>query len=131
MAAERSLCLWVSDEQEGSLRMLCRLLCLSGHTVHPARTVAELRDLAVRGVCQVVIFEPAMEQGAGLRLMAEFKAAGLLAIALTSHDQPEWIDEVMKAGFDQCMLKPIHYEDLVSVLEGLAHRIDDACTGPR
>lgn len=120
MSAGRSLCLLVGDESADSLSALCRLLRLSGHVVHTAETVASLRAIAAQGQCQIVIIEPAMEHGAVLELVHDFKAAGLKTIAVTSQDQPQWIDAVNEAGFDHCLLKPIQYDYLLAVLEELA-----------
>lgn len=122
MDTGRSLCLLVGDESADSLSALCRLLRLSGHVVHSAETVESLRAIAAQGHCQIVIVEPAMEDGAALELVHGFKAAGLKTIAITSQDQPQWIDAVEKAGFDHCLLKPIQYDNLLAVLDELAMR---------
>jgi CheY-like chemotaxis protein len=110
----------LADHDDSALTGLATLLEGMGYAVEPARTRDEA--LAAIGLVRpdVVLIEcgmPGMDMpGAGRELRARSPGHPLLLIALTGWGQPQQRDQMLAAGFDVHLVKPISVDQLRFIL---------------
>ncbi len=69
---------------------------------------AILLDISMPGISGVEVLKRVREDG---------RYAGLWIVAYTAHALPEETDQLLKAGFDRVLVKPISVEQLEAALE--------------
>ena len=112
--------LLVIEDDEPTLAVLKRLLCRHGHDVLTARTVKDALLLAPTHPFDLVISDIGLPDGNGIDLMRQLiKDYGLRGIALTGYGMAADHAKTRQAGFLAHLVKPINFDQLHSVLQGL------------
>jgi len=113
----------IADDYDDAREVLGVLLELAGHTVLQAANGVEAVDLATRLEPDLILMDLMMPVMNGLTaaklLRARSKTAGIRIIAVTANgDDPEWRNEALRSGCDECYLKPLKFESLRDMLGG-------------
>jgi CheY-like chemotaxis protein len=112
--------LLVIEDHEPTLAVLKRLLCRHGHDVLTACTVKDALLLATTHPFDLVISDIGLPDGNGIDLMRQLtKDYGLRGIALTGYGMAADHAKTQQAGFLAHLVKPINFDQLHSVLQGL------------
>ena len=105
------------DDHEDTVRVLQKLLRMSGYEVRAARTAAEALEVAEECPCDLVISDVGLPDRSGLELVTELKRkCGLKAVALSGFTDPADAKAAAAAGFDAHLKKPVHFEDLLQTV---------------
>ena len=112
--------LLVIEDHEPTLAVLKRLLCRHGHDVLTACTVKDALLLATTHPFDLVISDIGLPDGNGIDLMRQLtKDYGLRGIALSGYGMAADHAKTQQAGFLAHLVKPINFDQLHSVLQGL------------
>ena len=104
--------LLVEDDQKTRLA-LTRLLSARKHTIFPAATMAEARELAKKQSFDLLITVIGLPDGNGHELMAKLGGpAKLGGIAMTGYGMDEDIDRSRQVGFSAHLTKPVRVQSL-------------------
>ena len=116
-----SLRLLVVEDHEPTMAVLARLLRRRGHEVLTASTVKGALSLAATHTFDLVISDIGLPDGNGIDLMRQLtKDYGLRGIALSGYGMPADHAKTQQAGFLAHLVKPINFDQLHSVLQGIA-----------
>jgi len=101
------------------------LLEMYGHVVVVADSSRALRALVARSVApDVVLMDVLLPDGDGVALMRELRAiprfTGIATVAVTAHARAEDQADLLAAGFDGVITKPIDTRTFVGEVEGYA-----------
>jgi len=119
-AARRALSVLVVDDNLDQVHSLAYLLKDDGHHVDFAINATVALDLAKRLEPQVVLLDIGLPDAAGTRVVGLMRRMPQLAkgkariIAITGRDTPD--AELMAAGFDAVLRKPVLYPELEKLL---------------
>jgi DNA-binding NtrC family response regulator len=91
------------------------------HEVHIAASVEAALEILDREIVDVVLTDLSLDDSperAGLKLLAELRenSPSTVAIAMTGHDEDELVEQCLKAGAADYILKPIDAEKLRQAL---------------
>jgi DNA-binding NtrC family response regulator len=106
------------DDDARVRETVCRFLSRRGHDVHTAANGEEAVRAITAGATHVVLLD--LRLGAddgvdvGRRLLEHHP--GLLVIALTAYAMDEKAGDLVKAGFFDCLAKPVEPDTLLEVL---------------
>ena len=113
--------LLVVEDDEASREVLTRLLRRRGHEVLTAESVQEAAVLASTHSFDLVISDLGLPDGNGIDLMRQLaRQYGLRGIALSGYGMPGDRVETRRAGFLAHLVKPIKFDQLQCVLQGVA-----------
>src|SRR5688572_24569589 len=123
----------VVDDHHASLRSLARLLLRSGHYVREASTVAQACQLAAEQAPAVLVTDLELTDGNGCdlfrRLATQFPS--LCGIAVSGYDSTSHKERCKQAGFQLLLVKPFHFEQLLTAIEACPPSPTAATAGPR
>jgi CheY-like chemotaxis protein len=104
----------VVEDHEDSANVLSKLLKLLGHDVAIAATLREAINLCDRFEFDTILCDIGLPDGTGRDLARIVKAncPHTKVIALTGFGMPGEVREIMAAGFDIHLLKPVTIEQL-------------------
>jgi CheY-like chemotaxis protein len=115
----------VVDDDADQREMLMAVLEHGGVVVTTANSVAEALTLVEREPPDVVISDVGMPGEDGLSLVTKLRARPSVsgkdvpAIALTGYDAPQDREQVLKAGFQAHLTKPVSLDELLATLAGV------------
>jgi CheY-like chemotaxis protein len=113
--------LLVVEDHEPTRAVLARLLRRNGHDVLTACTMKGGLLLASTHSFDLIISDLGLPDGSGVDLMRQLaKTHGLRGIALSGYGMPEDRLKTQQAGFLAHLVKPINFDQLHRVLEGIA-----------
>lgn len=117
MSARRIL---VVDDYAAAAQALTRLLQLSGHTVESAPTAEEAMAKAIAFRPEIVLLDINLGRArSGIAVAGWIRAEptlhDVLLVAITGQPDID-IRGMTAAGFDHCLLKPIAFADLESII---------------
>jgi signal transduction histidine kinase len=113
--------LLVIEDHEPTLAVLTRLLRRHGHDVLTANTVKGALWLASTHSFDLVISDIGLPDGNGIDLMRQLtKDYGLRGIALSGYGMAADHAQTQQAGFLAHLVKPISFDQLHRVLQGIA-----------
>ena len=113
--------LLVIEDHEPTLTILAHLLRRRGHDVLTASTVKGALSLAATHTFDLVISDIGLPDGTGIDLMRQLtKDYGLGGIALSGYGMPADHAKSREAGFLAHLVKPINFDQLHNVLQGIA-----------
>jgi PAS domain S-box-containing protein len=113
--------LLVIEDHEPTLTILAHLLRRRGHDVLTASTVKGALSLAANHTFDLVISDIGLPDGTGIDLMRQLtKDYGLGGIALSGYGMPADHAKSREAGFLAHLVKPINFDQLHNVLQGIA-----------
>jgi CheY-like chemotaxis protein len=108
------------DDHEDTVRVLERLLRLSGYEVRVARTAGEALEVAAECPCDLDVSDVGLPDRSGLELVGELKRrCGLKAVALSGFTDPADTRAAAAAGFDAHLKKPVQFDDLLTTVRQL------------
>ena len=108
------------DDHQDTVRMLERLLRMSGYEVRCARTANEALHVAARGDCDLVISDVGLPDRSGLELVSELKRLyAMRAVALSGYAADSDAKAALAAGFDAHLKKPVQFEELLAAVRTL------------
>lgn len=115
-----SLRLLVVEDHEPTLMILARLLRRHHHHVATASTVRSTLALASTQSFDLVVTDIGLPDGNGIDLMRQLaKDYGLRGIALSGYGMPADHAKTQQAGFLAHLVKPINFDQLHRVLQGI------------
>lgn len=121
----RPLRVLLADDDAPSQELALFLLRSRGHQVVTASNGQEALDALVEGPFDVVVLDvqmPVMDGPSTVRELRRREGTGprYRVIALTAHAIPEEKEKLLKLGFDQVLTKPLRFDELFYVIEGVA-----------
>ncbi len=113
------------DDEPDARRLIAKVLEEAGATVTSAASVAEAMQALAEAHPNVLVSDIAMPEQDGLDLIRQVRAAGytardLPAVALTAFARKEDQRQVLLAGFQVHVVKPIDPHDLTVIIASLA-----------
>jgi two-component system, cell cycle response regulator DivK len=119
----RELTVLVVEDFEDNRFMLRRLLEMSGYHVIEAINGKQAVDLALSESPDVILMDlslPMLDGLAATRRIRENQSSRRVPIvAVSAHDSSDFHAEALAAGCDAYVTKPIDFDHLVVVLDGL------------
>src|SRR5436305_1692582 len=113
----------VVEDFEDSRFMMRRLLEMAGYNVLEASDGEQAVKIAVESRPALILMDLSLPKLDGLSATRQIRQKkGLKAVpivAVSAHDSPESRTEALAAGCDEYVTKPIDFDHLNSVLEGL------------
>jgi len=101
------------DDHVDACRVVARLLTLLGHSVTTAVSVADALEVADRERFQLLISDIGLPDGTGTTLLQELLARGpIMGIAVSGYSAGEDVEQSLKGGFCEHLVKPITMEQL-------------------
>jgi PAS domain S-box-containing protein len=111
--------LLVEDHGE-TRRVMSRLLKELGHEVETAGTVQEASEKAREGGYGLLISDLGLPDGSGLEVVRAYREMSRgPAIALSGYGMEEDVKRSLEAGFDVHLTKPVRWERVMEVIEGM------------
>jgi CheY-like chemotaxis protein len=113
----------IVDDHVDTTDVLARLLTRRGLLVTIAHTLAQARQHCAESTFDTILCDIQLPDGDGTDLASELKSARAPTrlIALTAHGMPEQVQTFTTAGFDACLLKPVHLETVFAALAQAHH----------
>ena len=109
------------EDHEPTLAVLTRLLRQKNHHVLTANTVQSALRLASDHTFDAVVTDLGLPDGSGVELMQQLtRDYGLHGIALSGYGMEEDRAKTQQAGFLAHLVKPINFDQLHNVLQGIA-----------
>ena len=120
-ASHRALRVLLVEDHVVTREILAKLLARAGHAVSTAGTVQDALAMFAVGAIDVVISDLGLPDGSGVELMQKMHRIRLIpAIAISGYGMEEDLVRTKEAGFIAHLIKPIHLEELLSVLDQVA-----------
>ena len=115
--------LLVEDNQQ-TAEVMGQLLEVFGHDVDVARGVQEARTFADNGQYDVLISDIGLPDGSGLDVVRHWNTVQLRvpSIAITGYGMEEDVRRCREAGFSDHITKPVNFDRLEALLDGIARR---------
>lgn len=121
------ICVYVVDDDRDTTECLRLLLEMGGHQVHVANGGAEAIEQAPRISPHLMLVDLGMPQVDGLQVVQRLRQNSTLAhttfVAVTGYGDPPHIEQALKAGFDECAIKPLAGDDLQALLDRVRERV--------
>jgi two-component system cell cycle response regulator DivK len=116
----------VVEDFEDNRFMMRRLLEMSGYRVIEAINGKQAIDTALTARPDVILMDlslPMLDGLAATRRIRELPELRLIPIvAVSAHNSADFHSEALAAGCDEYVTKPIDFDHLVSVLDGLIRK---------
>jgi DNA-binding response OmpR family regulator len=112
-------CVLFVDDHADTRTALSRLLRREGYGVLTAGTVAEARLLLQSEPVDLLVADVQLPDGDGCDLLADARRSArpaLRAIAVSGHGDDQRRRRCKDAGFDDYLLKPVPWEDLIAAV---------------
>ncbi|HEU4624311.1 MAG TPA: response regulator [Steroidobacteraceae bacterium] len=124
MTNERPLRVLVADDNPDSADSLAILMRMSGHEAQTAHDGEEAMRIAVSGWPDIAVLDIDMPvlSGYDIAKAVRAKAQRTALIALTGWTRDVERDKARAAGFDTFLTKPVDFDQLDSLLDGLKDR---------
>ena len=120
MGITESASILLVDDHDDTVRVLQRLLTMSGYQVRAARSAGEALKVADGCPCDLVISDVGLPDRSGLELVSELKRrCDLKAVALSGYTEPADAKAAVAAGFDAHLKKPVQFEELLGTVRRL------------
>jgi DNA-binding response OmpR family regulator len=120
MSKDGSAAILLVDDHEDTVRVLQKLLRMSGFEVRVARTAGEALEVAAECPCDLVVSDVGLPDRSGLELVGELKRrCGLKAVALSGFTDAADAKAAVAAGFDAHLKKPVHFDELLGTVRRL------------
>ena len=121
-----SLTVLVVEDFEDNRFMMRRLLEMSGYRVIEAVNGKQAVEAAVSERPDLILMDlslPMLDGLAATRRIREAEGLGRVPIiAVSAHDSADFHTEALAAGCDEYVTKPIDFDHLVRILDGLVSR---------
>jgi DNA-binding NtrC family response regulator len=123
MATSESRILIVDDEERFRTTM-CKLLRAHGYDAHAVGTGQEAIRKVIEEVWDVMILDMKMPEMGGVQVLSEVREldSRVEVIVLTGYASIDTVQEVMKFGAYDYLLKPYHTEELLEKIENALDR---------
>ena len=109
------------DDHDDTLRVLARLLEMSGFAVRTAESGRRAKELAQENWADLLISDIGLPDVTGIELMRDLRAAyGIPGIALTGFQEDFYIQDCLTAGFSRHLVKPVDLDALVRAINEVA-----------
>ena len=119
--------LLVDDHVDG-LDVTARLLRLEGFEVLTAGMCRDAVELATQHRCDLLVTDLGLPDGTGMDLLVELNRTHRIpGIALTAHNERNFIDGACNGGFARHLFKPFVFADLLAAIR----EVSDGPTGQR
>ena len=113
-------CVLVVEDHADTLRLLLRLLAMSGYTAHGAGSVHEAIQVAERERCRLLVADVGLPDGSGIELLRTLRQhADVKGIAVTGHGGDDVFRAVRAAGFAAHLVKPVTFDKLLQALKAV------------
>ena len=112
----RSARILVVEDDADTARMMSRLLNSSGYPTMTAASVAEARQLCDEHRFDLLIADLSLPDGSGADLLRHDENCFGKGIIVSGHDEERHGSLGMEAGYSDYLLKPIQFDDLLSVV---------------
>jgi CheY-like chemotaxis protein len=118
----------VVDDDDGAREIIAKFLTHYGATVQVAKDAEEAYVALDEWRPDVILSDLAMPQEDGMAFMRKIRAkpaaAGgeIPAVAITAYSKDIHRSHVLRAGFQNCLSKPLDLSELLTVVTGLTHR---------
>jgi DNA-binding response OmpR family regulator len=123
MGEERALRILLVEDHADTAMLLARLLQRAKHAVKTALDRASAEEIAGKEPFDLVISDLRLPDGSGLDLMRNLKERyQLRGIAMTGCGMDEDIRLSKEAGFEEHLIKPIDFKQLIDKIAGLSAR---------
>ncbi len=111
-----------ADDNDINLRLVVHLLESTGASVYQARTGREALDLLEHNPCDLLLLDIHMPELNGLELARTIRGrkddmAKLPMVGLTADAEPRSLKRILKAGFNEILIKPLDEARLWSIIE--------------
>jgi CheY-like chemotaxis protein len=111
------------DDHHDTVRALDRLLTMEGHCVTPAESCDEAIAAARALRFDVLLSDIGMPEKDGFALLKELRALyPVPAVAITGYGRRHEVHQMIEAGFDAHVLKPVEAARLRAVLNTVTTR---------
>jgi signal transduction histidine kinase/CheY-like chemotaxis protein len=114
----------VVDDDPDTRELVGAALQQAAASVTPAASVAQALEALEREAIDIVVSDIAMPGGSGYDLIAAIRASprtsSLIVVAITAYSRPEDRDQVLAAGFNAHVGKPLDPRELIGLLAELA-----------
>jgi CheY-like chemotaxis protein len=117
-------CVLVVEDHADTLRLLLRLLAMSGYNAHGAASVSEAIDVARREGCSLLVTDLGLPDGSGIDLLRALRAdaevnVDVKGIAVTGHGGDDVRRAARAAGFAAHLVKPVTFDALLKALKAV------------
>ena len=120
------LSILIVEDNEDARESLSLMLTLDQHSVNAVGSGRQAVAAVLANPPDVIICDVGLPDLNGFEVMSAIRSAhpatGVFAIALTGYAQPEDRERALAAGFDAHLAKPPVYEELDTILAGVARR---------
>lgn len=111
----------VVDDDPSNRLLLSRRLSKLGIQVDTAKDGADaMQHILPQHNYDIIFLDIEMPQVNGIQLTQKIRDAEdkVTIIALTGHSDPQYIQQMLKAGIDECLVKPIDFDKLLELMSG-------------
>jgi len=109
--------LLIIDDHEPSADALARLLRLGGHSSTLAGTIAAARELLANERFDLIVSDMSLPDGHAIELMEYFRGKKPCpAIAISGTMDSSDHAKCRQAGFDDCLRKPVLFQELTAAI---------------
>jgi CheY-like chemotaxis protein len=118
----------VVDDDDGAREIIAKFLTYYGATVQVAKDAEEAYAVLDKWHPDIILSDLAMPQEDGMAFMRNIRAkpaaAGgqIPAIAITAYSKDIHRSHVLRAGYQNCLSKPLDLNELLTVVTDLTHR---------
>jgi CheY-like chemotaxis protein len=108
----------IVDDHADTTRVIAQLLARRGYSVTTAYTLAQARQHCAQATFDTIFCDIQLPDGEGTDLAAELKSASAPTrlVAVTGHGMAHEVESFLAAGFDVCLIKPVHLQDILDTL---------------
>jgi signal transduction histidine kinase len=118
VAAAKPLRVLLVEDHEDTRQILNRLMTRWGHNVTTAGTVAQARAALAEGTFDLLLSDLGLPDGSGLEVVRALRqTSSIPAVAMSGYGMAADVARALGAGFTQHLVKPVHAEMLVELLE--------------
>lgn len=108
----------VVEDHADTVKMLARLLKLSGYQVKTAGSVTEATEIAGRETFDLLVSDIGLPDGTGYDLLERLQTKGpIKAIAMSGFGMDEDLRRSREAGFSEHVVKPVQVSDLEDAIK--------------
>jgi PAS domain S-box-containing protein len=105
------------EDNEDTLEVMTEILCASGYSVKPARSVADAIRVASAEPFDVLVSDVGLPDGTGLDLMRHLQMRRLVrGVAVSGFGMEADVRDAKAAGFMEHLTKPVNPQRLLTVL---------------
>ena len=117
----------VVDDYVPATQAIAQLLRIAGHVVGTSYTAHRIVEVAVEFQPQVVLLDISLngpDDGLAVAqsLRAEPRLDGVVLVAMTGRHDAELESQIVAAGFDHYLLKPVGFDEIEAILSATPDR---------